>query len=88
MAMRAIAMLLCALLMGTARANAPAMKCVALPSSSVLCDDQERIYYRALGTEQFIALDRETVYHILEYVSRQRQQGAPADLAVVAEREA
>jgi hypothetical protein len=88
MALRAIGMLLCALLMGTARANAPAMKCVELPSSSVLCDDQERIYYRPHGAEQFIALDRETVYTILESVSRQRRQGVPADPAVAAQREA
>ncbi len=88
MALRAIGLLLCALLIGTARANAPAMKCVALPSSSVLCDDQERIYYRPHGAEQFIALDRETVYLILEYVSRQRQLDAPAESAVAAQREA
>jgi len=88
MALRAIGLLLCALLMGTARANAPAMKCVELPSSSILCDDQERIYYRPHGADQFIALDRETVYLILEAVSRQRRQGVPAGADVAAEREA
>jgi len=87
MPLRVIGLLLCTLLMGTARANAPAMKCVQLPSTSVLCDDQEKIYYRAAGTEAFVALDRETAYSILEYFARLRERQTPAEPAA-AQREA